>query len=131
VAPSLSDRDIIRTAREGVVLYPNGVSPGEAGRIFIAGHSTYWKGKYKFIFRKLNQLTLGDLIHLDWKGQRYTYQVRAKTTVNPRRQKMIPADTDLATLALITCTPLWTTKKRLVVYATLVRVDKLALTPLP
>lgn len=94
--------------------------PGEVGNFVISGHSAgdiYSNNQYKFIFSGLERLTAGDLIYVDYQGQRYTYSVTKLDTVEPTDVQALVYDTDKPMLTLITCWPLGTSRYRLLVTA--------------
>ena len=94
--------------------------PGEIGNLVITGHSAgdiYTSNQYKFIFSGLERLTLNDLIYVDYGGVRYTYSVTGLETVEPTEVSRLVYDTNKPMLTLITCTPLGTSRYRLLVSA--------------
>ena len=94
--------------------------PGEIGNLVITGHSAgdiYTSNQYKFIFSGLERLTINDLIYVDYGGVRYTYSVTGLETVEPTEVSKLVYDTDKPMLTLITCTPLGTSRYRLLVSA--------------
>lgn len=94
--------------------------PGEIGNLVITGHSAgdiYTSNQYKFIFSGLERLTENDLIYVDYNGVRYTYSVTRLETVEPTEVSKLVYDTDKPMLTLITCTPLGTSRYRLLVTA--------------
>ena len=94
--------------------------PGEIGNLVITGHSAgdvYSSNQYKFIFSGLERLTNGDLIYIDYQGVRYTYTVVRMETVEPTDVATLVYETDKPMLTLITCTPLGTSRYRLLVTA--------------
>ena len=94
--------------------------PGEIGNLVITGHSAgdvYSSNQYKFIFSGLERLTNGDLIYIDYQGVRYTYTVVRMETVEPTDVAALVYETDKPMLTLITCTPLGTSRYRLLVTA--------------
>lgn len=94
--------------------------PGEIGNLVITGHSAgdiYTSNQYKFIFSGLERLTENDLIYVDYGGVRYTYSVTRLETVEPTEVSKLVYDTDKPMLTLITCTPLGTSRYRLLVTA--------------
>lgn len=119
-----NDTDTINMAMEnGVAQFSiPGASamPGEIGNLVITGHSAgdiYSNNQYKFIFSGLERLNAGDLIYIDYKGTRYTYSVTKKETVEPSNVAALVYETDKPMLTLITCTPLGTSRYRLLVTA--------------
>lgn len=100
--------------------------PGEIGNTVIAGHSSndlFDSGDYKFIFAQLDKLTTGDIIYINYKSVRYTYSVTKKTVVEPTNVNSLVYETDKPILTLITCTPLGTSKYRLLVTAEQISPD--------
>lgn len=94
--------------------------PGQVGNTPVAGHSSndvFQAGDYKFIFAQLDHLQIGDTIYANYQGTRYTYTVTKKEVVLPTEVKKLVYPTDKPLLTLITCTPLGTAEKRLLVTA--------------
>lgn len=94
--------------------------PGQVGNTVLSGHSSndvLDKGDYKFIFAQLDHLQKGDLIYVNYKGTRYTYNVTKKEVVKPTDVEALIYETDKPVLTLITCTPLGTSLNRLLVTA--------------
>ena len=94
--------------------------PGEIGNLVITGHSAgdiYTSNQYKFIFSGLERLTENDLLYVDYGGVRYTYSVTKLETVEPTDVSRLIYETDKPMLTLITCTPLGTSRYRLLVSA--------------
>lgn len=119
-----NDTDTINMAMEnGVAQFSiPGASamPGEIGNLVITGHSAgdiYSNNQYKFIFSGLERLNAGDLIYIDYQGTRYTYSVTKKDTVEPTDVAALVYETTKPMLTLITCTPLGTSRYRLLVTA--------------
>ena len=92
--------------------------PGAGGNIFIFGHSSGGKegGPYTKVFSKLNNLSNGDKIVVYYQGQIHDYTITEKKVV---------ASTDLSPLnltkderlTLMTCWPIGTKEKRLIIIA--------------
>jgi len=100
--------------------------PGQIGNTAIAGHRSndlLDPGDYKFIFAQLDKLVPGDTIYTDYKGVRYTYVVTKSQTVDPSDVSALVYPTDKPILTLITCTPLGTSRYRLLVTAEQVSPD--------
>lgn len=94
--------------------------PGQIGNLVITGHSAgdiYSNNQYKFIFSGLERLNAGDLVYIDYQGTRYTYSVTKKETVEPTNVAALVYETNKPMLTLITCTPLGTSRYRLLVTA--------------
>lgn len=92
--------------------------PGEVGNFVITGHSAgdvYSSNPYKYIFSGLERLEEGDLIYVNYKSVRYTYKVTKKQVVEPTEVSALTAATDKPIITLVTCTPLGTSRYRLLV----------------
>ncbi|MBQ3318549.1 sortase [Candidatus Saccharibacteria bacterium] len=94
--------------------------PGEIGNLVISGHSAgdiYSNIQYKFIFSGLERLENNDLIYINYNSKRYTYSVFEKRVVEPTEISALTETRTEPTLILLTCTPLGTSRYRLLVYA--------------
>jgi len=94
--------------------------PGEIGNLVITGHSAgdvYSSNPYKYIFSGLERLDDGDLIYVNYNSMRYTYRVIKKEVVEPSNVAALVVNTDKPLLTLVTCTPLGTSRYRLLVTA--------------
>ncbi len=112
---------VMGAMNNGVVHYRiNGASayPGEIGNFIITGHSAgdiYSSNPYKYIFSGLERLEDGDLIYVNYNTVRYTYQVVKKQVVEPSNVAALVVTTDKPLITLVTCTPLGTSRYRLLV----------------
>ena len=112
---------VMGAMNNGVVHYRiNGASayPGEIGNFIITGHSAgdiYSSNPYKYIFSGLERLEDGDLIYVNYNSVRYTYQVVKKQVVEPTNVAALVVTTDKPLITLVTCTPLGTSRYRLLV----------------
>jgi len=119
----ISVDDVNDAMNNGVAHYRiNGASafPGEIGNTVITGHSAgdiYSNNQYKFIFSGLERLEVGDLIYVNYNSTRYTYRMTRQEIIEPTNVSALIYDTDKPILTLITCTPLGTSKYRLLVIA--------------
>ena len=100
--------------------------PGEIGNTVLSGHSSndlFDPGEYKFIFAQLDKLQEGDTLYANYQGKRYTYVVTKKEVVLPTEVSKLIYPTNKPVMTLITCTPLGTSQKRLLVTAEQVTPD--------
>ncbi len=100
--------------------------PGQIGNTAISGHSSndlFEAGDYKFVFAQLEKLEQGDTIYANYEGTRYTYTITKKEIVAPTEVSKLTYQTDKPVLTLITCWPLGTANKRLLVTAEQVSPD--------
>ncbi len=100
--------------------------PGEIGNLVITGHSAgdvYNSNPYKFIFSGLERLENGDLIYVNYESVRYTYRVFDRKTVEPTDVAALIRDEAKPMLTLVTCTPLGTSRYRLLITAEQISPD--------
>ncbi|MBQ3296474.1 class E sortase [Candidatus Saccharibacteria bacterium] len=113
--------DVMSAMNHGVAHYRiAGASayPGEIGNFIITGHSAgdvYSSNPYKYIFSGLERLEEGDLIYVNYKSVRYTYKVTQKQVIEPTNVAALVMQTDRPLITLVTCTPLGTSRYRLLV----------------
>lgn len=94
--------------------------PGQLGNTVLAAHSSndaFAAGDYKFIFAQNEKLQQNDVIYVNHEGTRYTYKVTRMEVVLPHEVDKIQIGTDKAMLTLISCVPIGTAEKRLLVFA--------------
>ncbi|MEO6078019.1 MAG: class E sortase [Candidatus Andersenbacteria bacterium] len=127
VSKSIADQDVINALQSGVAMYPNGVTPGALGNVFIAGHSTGnpWQGPFRFAFTRINELKPGDSIILDWHDTRYVYKIYKSETIVPTDGYTIASDHLYPTMSLMACWPLWSTSHRILIHADLTSITQL------
>jgi len=116
---SIKESDVQFALRSGVLHYGPTAYPGEKGNIVIFGHSSspVWApGDYKFAFTLLEKLELGDVISLTYNDVKYSYVVYGKDVIDPTDISVLDQDDDTV-LSLVTCTPVGTSKNRLVISA--------------
>ena len=92
--------------------------PGQIGNFVITGHSAgdvYSSNPYKYIFSGLERMEDGDLIYVNYESTRYTYRVIRKEVVEPSNVAALVVDTEKPLITLVTCTPLGTSRYRLLV----------------
>ena len=117
----ISNSEIYDAMMNGVAHYRiAGASayPGEIGNFVITGHSAgdvYSSNPYKYIFSGLERLEDGDLIYVNYKSVRYTYRIIKKQVVEPTDVDALTVATDKPLITLVTCTPLGTSRYRLLV----------------
>lgn len=108
----------------GVVHYPGTAQAGEAGNVYIFGHSSdyLWsKGDFKSAFTLLPQLQIGQTIILtNSQGQAFTYEVVEKFVTSPNNTSVLDQDSAKRQLTLQTSYPLGTALKRYIVRSELI-----------
>lgn len=113
------ESDIQGALREGVVHYPGTAQPGDQGNVVITGHSSYFPwdpGRFKDVFALLHEIIIGDQVIVFHDQEKYTYEVYDTEVVTPDKVEVLTQQGE-DRLTLITCTPVGTNLKRLIVYA--------------
>lgn len=90
-------------------------NPEQGGNMVILAHRfLYLSGPNTFYH--LDKLRVGETIELEWEGKNYIYKID-EVKVVPATATEIESQSSEHKLTLYTCTPLWTSKNRLVVTA--------------
>ncbi len=113
------ETDIQKALQYGVVHYPGTAEPGENGNVVITGHSSYFSwdpGRFKDVFALLHEVAVGDTVIVYHDQKKYFYQVYETKVVTPDKIDVLTQAGENR-LTLITCTPVGTNLKRLVVFA--------------
>jgi LPXTG-site transpeptidase (sortase) family protein len=109
-----------RSALEkGVAVSSGFAKPGETGTVYIFAHSSDspWRiSNYNTVFFRLNELRQGDEIKITYGGKSYEYRVNNSVEVWPNEVEALTKATGNQ-LILQTCTPVGTSLKRLLVFA--------------
>jgi LPXTG-site transpeptidase (sortase) family protein len=115
------EEQIHESLLNGVVHFPGTALPGEKGNMFLTGHSSnvFWElSKYNTVFALLPKIKIGDKIIIYSDQNVYTYTVTEIKEVYPSDTSSLK-QTDDYRLTLMTCTPVGTTFRRLIVTAQL------------
>lgn len=115
------ERDIQDALKSGVVHYPGTALPGEGGNVVITGHSSYYAwdaGRFKDVFALLHDVQMGDKIIVYFNQKKFVYEVFDIKKVSPKDVDVLKAS-EKEQLTLITCTPMGTNLRRLIVTARL------------
>lgn len=115
------EKDIQKALRSGVVHYPGTALPGDNGNVVVTGHSSYYAwdpGRFKDVFALLHDVKLGDKIVVYFGQKKFIYEVDKIKIVYPKDVDVL-GPTTTEQLTLITCTPIGTNLKRLIVQAKL------------
>lgn len=104
------------TLNKGVWHRPNSNSPDKGGNTVLAGHRFTYSDPA--VFYHLDKVAEGAEVTLYWQQKKYNYRVDRIVTVPPTATE-IEAPTDKPTLTIYTCTPLWSSKYRLALIASL------------
>jgi len=107
--------------KQGVAHAKSTASPGQAGTVFLFAHSSAlpWElTRVNAVFLRLGELKNGDIINIVQNGKKYTYEVTDKKVVWPNEVNYL-LNTSKTQLILQTCTPIGTSLKRLLIFATM------------
>jgi LPXTG-site transpeptidase (sortase) family protein len=116
---SALEAEIQNALRDGVVHYPGTAEPGERGNVVITGHSSYFPwdpGRFKDVFALLHDVSINDEILIYADQKQYKYKVTDKKIVMPDQIDVLTQQGE-DKLTLITCTPVGTNLKRLIIIA--------------
>lgn len=114
------EEDIQDALQYGVVHYPGTARPGQAGNFFVTGHSSYYPwapGAYKTVFARMHEIQVGDEYWVYYGGDKHRYVVGGKKEVNPSDVSVLDQPTNRRVATLMTCTPVGTTLRRLILTA--------------
>ncbi|PJE50781.1 MAG: hypothetical protein COV29_03570 [Candidatus Yanofskybacteria bacterium CG10_big_fil_rev_8_21_14_0_10_36_16] len=111
--------DNSQTLFKGGWLWPHNNTPAQGGNTVIFGHRFRFLPPVKNTFYNLDKVNIGDEFSLTWQGKIYTYRVVEIKIIEPTDLSVI-ASSDNSIITLITCSPLFSTKQRLVVVAELI-----------
>ena len=104
--------------RKGPAHYADTVLPGERGTVGVAGHRT----TYGAPFRDVDKLERGDRIEARMPYARFVYRVSESRIVSPRAVEVLRGARHNQ-IVLSACHPKYSAAQRLVVFATLERIE--------
>jgi sortase A len=114
--------DVLNSFDLGVGHYPGTQMPGAIGNFAIAAHRSAYGGG----MHEIEQLQLGDAIHIQTRDGWYTYRFRDLEYVTPETTEVlapVPHQPDLAPtdriVTLTSCNPLYSTAERIIAYGVL------------
>jgi len=116
---------------KGLIHLEGTALPGQQGVTAIAGHSSniIWaKGSYNSVFTPLTKAQPGQIIEVNYQDVMYRYEVVDSFEVQPTDVSVLASNT-FTGLHLITCTPVGTSLRRLIVEAKQIFPDPSSNTP--
>lgn len=119
------ENEMQEALKGGVVHYPGTSLPGQTGNVVITGHSSYFPwdpGRFKDVFALLHEVVEGDKIVIYHEQDKYIYEVDEIKIVLPEDIQVLKQTPD-DRLTLVTCTPVGTNLKRLIVIAKPIEVN--------
>jgi LPXTG-site transpeptidase (sortase) family protein len=121
---SAENKDILRDLHSGAAHYPGSALFGERGVGIVLGHSSafpWYQGNYGSVFSLLHRLTVGDEFFVFYENKIYTYRVSKTDIVMPKNFQVENPDGG-SHLVLLSCWPVGTNWRRIVVFSDLVSV---------
>lgn len=115
------DSEILEGANEdtlwkGIWRMPVGSTPNQGGNTIITAHRYLHRPPSPKTFYLIDKLVIGDVITVYWDGNKYEYKVIESKIVEPDDVTILHNTSD-DRLTIFSCTPLFTSKQRLVVTA--------------
>ncbi len=105
--------------RGGIWHIPKTSDPVKGGNIVLSGHRWQYLPPSSTTLYLLDKVKIGEPVLVYWKGQEYDYTIDGRQVVNPDRVDILK-DTPQPKLTIFTCTPLYSTKQRLVLFGHLI-----------
>jgi len=105
--------------RGGMWHLPETSTPDANGNVVLSGHRWQYLPPSAMTLYNLDKVQDGDPVFIYWRGKEYTYTITGRETINPDQVEIL-APTDGPRLTIFTCTPVYSTKYRLVLYGQLI-----------
>lgn len=130
---SRREEDLQRDLDQGAIHYPGTAPPGAVGNAFISAHSSdyLWEpGEYKTAFARLGDLNVGDSdIFIEYRQndrvvRRFAFRVKEKAVVTATDERLF-VHGEQPEMTLVTCWPIGTSWRRLMVKTELIGGDSL------
>ena len=119
-----SDENFQKALKEGVLLHPTSVLPGEQGTTIILGHSAppgWPKINYDWVFSDLNELDREDEFYIYFNHQRYSYKVIEKFFLASGEEiPDVRLTNGKSMVILLSCWPPGKNQERIVIQAVLI-----------
>ncbi len=110
----LFESDKLSILWKGGWVFPGTSTPDKGGNTVIFGHRFRYLPPINNTFFSLDKIQMDDTFTVVWKGTIYHYQVIDKKVIEPSDFSILSQSSEQE-VTLVTCTPLWTSKQRLVV----------------
>lgn len=114
------DKLILEKLPNGIVHFQGTAKPGQKGYTVITGHSSNYpwiKGQYNSIFAPLHNAAEGQIVLINYQNREYSYKVTRVFQIKPTEVSILQHNGTGTGIRLITCTPIGTSLRRLVVEA--------------
>lgn len=103
----------------GIWHIPNTANPTIGSNTVLSGHRWQYLPPSGRTLYLLDKVKVGEPIIIYWKGKEYDYHVDRREIVNPSQVEILNP-TGQPQLTIFTCTPLYSTSHRLVLFASLI-----------
>lgn len=103
----------------GIWHIPNTSNPLQGGNTVLSGHRWEYLPPSSRTLYLLDKVKIGEPVIVYWKGVEYDYRISKTEIVNPTDVQILN-NTEQPQLTIFTCTPLFSTKHRLVLYGQLI-----------
>ncbi len=105
--------------RGGIWRIPNTSTPDQGSNTVVSGHRWRYLPPSNSTLYLLDKVKDGEPVIVYWRGKEYDYRISGREVVDPSRVEIL-GPTDKPRLTIFTCTPLYSTKQRLVLYGELI-----------
>ena len=105
--------------RGGIWHIPKTSDPEKGGNFVVSGHRWQYLPPSSMTLYLLDKVKDGEPIIVYWKGMEYDYRIVSREVVDPSRVDILNP-TPAPRLTIFTCTPVFSTKQRLVLYGELI-----------
>ncbi len=122
-APIVESKSEEYGLNKGAWHYPESSTPDKGGNTIITGHRFKYLPPNNMTFYLLDKLEIGDIISVIWQNQDYYYRI-SETKVVSNTDLSVLNSSDKPIITLFTCTPIYSTDKRLVVIGKLIEDKK-------
>lgn len=103
----------------GIWRIPTTSTPDQGGNTVISGHRWRYLPPSNSTLYLLDKVKDGEPVIVYWQGKEYDYRISGREVVDPNRVEILN-NTATPRLTIFTCTPLYSTKQRLVLYGELI-----------
>ena len=101
---------------KGIWRMPVGSTPNHGGNTIITAHRYLHRPPSPKTFYLIDKLVIGDIVTVYWDGVKYEYKVKESKIIEPENISILHNTPD-DRLTIFSCTPLFTSKQRLVIVA--------------
>lgn len=122
-APIVESKNEQYGLSKGAWHIPESSTPDRGSNTVLTGHRFKYLPPNNLTFYLLDKLEIGDVLSVIWQDKEYYYRVR-ETKVVPDTELSVLDPSDEPIITLFTCTPVYSTEKRLVVIGELIEDKK-------